>query len=313
MLWRCGLQGGLLIAGLLSSGAARAATPVHVELDWTDTAGCPAPAQFDEQVARLASDAASSQAAPRFTMQVRTLPEGLELSARGRVGDRTAQRTFALASCSEVQEAAVLLVAMTLSPASFQDPSEAVAERKAAPAKTPSSRTDVGLGLSVGGSADFLTLPGVSGGPALGLQLAPGRWRVGLEARYFVPRRQAGLGDPARATVGLTSFGLATGLRWAFARFALGPQAEVECGFLRAETSGVNGGGVGRTLWLAGMLGLTAEYAVSSRITLQLAGSGGAPLLRPRFALVGEPAFFTAAPALVRVLFGVLVWIHAKD
>jgi hypothetical protein len=258
-------------------------------------------------------------------MQVRAVPQGLELVARGRVGSREARRTVALATCSEVQEAAVLLVAMTLAPAAFEAPPPPSAPAPAQPPApvisplAPRARDDkapssgIGLGLLIGGTGDFLSLPSPSGGPALGLQLALRRWRIGLDARYFFPRRQAGLGAPARATVGLTAFAFSTGLRWTFGGFALGPQAELEAGFLRGETTGVDGSGVRRTLWLAGLLGLVAEYSVSSRIAFQLAGSGGAPFWRPRFALEGERAFFTTAPAVFRMLFGMYVWLDTKD
>jgi hypothetical protein len=207
-----------------------------------------------------------------------------------------------------VQEAAILLVAMTLSPASF-----AASSPTGLPEATPEEPLHFGWAVHAAGVADFLTLPAPSGGPLLGLQFALGAWRLGVDSRYFIPRQKGGLGAPVRGELGLTTFALTSSWRVSFGRFSLGPQAELEAGFLRAHTTGVVGGGVKRSFWLGALLGVVAEYSISSRVSLQLAGSGGVPFWRPRFALENERPFFTTGPAIVRLLFGICVWMDTKD
>jgi hypothetical protein len=241
-------------------------------------------------------------------MRVSPLPDGLQLVAHGRLGTHETHRTFALGSCSEVQETAILLVAMTLSPGSFAAPSPTKW-----PELTPEEPLHFGWAVHAAGVADFLSLPAPSGGPLLGLQFALGAWRLGLDGRYFIPRQQGGLDAPVRGDLGLTTFALAGSWRASFGRFSLGPQAELEAGFLRGHATGVVGGGVKRSFWLGALLGVVAEYSTSSRVSLQLAGLGGVPFLRPRFALENERPFFTASPAILRLLFGICVWIDTKD
>jgi hypothetical protein len=162
--------------------------------------------------------------------------------------------------------------------------------------------------------ADFLSLPGVSGGPDLALALDHPRLQLALHGRYVLPRRtESGLPAGGAARIDLLAAALELGARFGLGRLELGPVAELEVGALRGRASDVpgaaNAGNVWCSLWAGGLLRLPLH----PRMDLTARALLGVPLTRPRFALRGDDAFHTTAPVGVRIFLGASFALSPTD
>ncbi len=134
-----------------------------------------------------------------------------------------------------------------------------------------------------------------------------GAWLAALGGRYLAPRNASHeLHGGIRTPIDLFAGALTLGYRVALRNVRLGPLAEVELGYLRGRSRGTEEAVTAGSLWAALWAGLTLSSrwnettparssSALSRLELSLSCLVGAPLSRPRFALVDEPPFYTTA------------------
>jgi hypothetical protein len=305
-----------------------------VELRWSSQAACPAPEQPEREIARLLGQRYAAVPPTAFEVEVTAQGErAYELSLRPGDAGPDQARTLKLSSCAEVTEAAILLAAMALDPeleppASPPARTDQPADSQPAPepAAAAPTRAPGRLRLELAGILDFWALPAVSGGPSLGLSTTHEKsWQFAAYARYLAPRSVAvdsplfarapegALRQPGQARIGLFAFALEVGYRFQLHRWQLGPDAELELGGLYGRVTGLPEGSSGTTLWASLWGGTTAAVELHPRVALVMRALLGAPLRRPRFALEGEPAFYTTAPATLRLSIGVSIALGTTD
>jgi hypothetical protein len=172
-------------------------------------------------------------------------------------------------------------------------------ERVATP-RTPALRLDSDLRLRIGGQLAVFTLPGVTGGPSLGVELVRGRFVSWLDARYLVPRRSHDGDSELRADLDLFAVALGTAWMAAVGPLQLGPYAELEGGLLRARGRGERDAGNALAPWLAGALGLRADAHLYRRAAASFYAAASIPFWRPGVQLGDEAAFYRTSAAAFR-------------
>lgn len=119
------------------SGEARGQAVEHLE--WNERATCPRPADAEREIARLVGERYKPTDKAIFFVDVtHNAANGFDLALRFRDEGAESARHVRLASCAEVQEAAILLAAMTLQAGALQS---GVPQEGAHPAATPSEDT----------------------------------------------------------------------------------------------------------------------------------------------------------------------------
>jgi hypothetical protein len=291
------------VAWLIALDGAAQAPEARVSFHWHGRSACSAPHHAPGEVARLLGERYEQLTPTAFDVEVSDTAQGRHV-VRFRFADAPPEsaRVLSLASCDEVREASVLLAAMALDP-SLAWPKERVVVAVDAPDEERAlSRS---LALSVGAILDGFSLPGVSGGPSLGVALTLERLRLGAHVRYLAPREVDGLAGGGRAQVDLIAGALE--MTWAqpMGHFELGPTAEVELGALRGRASRVETATDGGAFWGSFWGGVHGGFRVRKGLTLLARALVGVPVQRPRFALAGEPAFHATAPLTLRLMIGI--------
>lgn len=287
----------LLLHALLALTTASAQTgPV---IHWQGGVTCPRPAALERDLEARSQHDLSELAPLELLVEITPLPSGsvaLSLIAQG--GEDQHARQVELASCAEAERAAVMLIATALAPA---EPS----------AEPPADEHAYGpWSLRTSALLDLRAVPGVSGGPALGVALQlPLRFQVWADARYLFARDSELLGG-ARARVDLFALGLGGGLLWSRARWSGGPVLELELGALRGRA---NQGAAGSRAapWLSAWGGARGGYRMG-RFDLQLVAQLGVPFLRPEFSVGGGSARYLTGAVTGRVVLGLSIALGTK-
>lgn len=277
------------------------AQPTQPQITWRGDATCPQPEGLERELAARSERALDELAPIEISVQVTRLSAGgYELSLETTGGLQQHARRVELASCSEAQRAAVVLIATALAPA---PPAQAPTEEPAEPiGELPP------WFLRASGLMDVRTVPQITGGLALGMGYRLlSRFQLWADARYLFARRSA----VARAEIDLFALGLGGAMVWSRARFSGGPLLELEIGALRGKASQDADGSVA-TPWLSAWGGALAGYQLGP-FGLQLAAALGVPFLRPQFSLeTGGNASYSTAPLSGRVLLTLSLALGAK-
>lgn len=294
--------------------------PERVSILWRGPEACPAPPRLDAEVELLVGPRAAAGAArPQFEAEVEVREQGgYVLKLRVRDGSK-ARRRLELATCAQVHEATVLLVATALDPSAvlraptLDEP--APAAPPAAPLRRPSYADGARWSLLFGGFFDRSSLPGVSGGPALGALLSLGRVRLSSHVRYLVQRSHEAPELDVVSELDLFVGSLGASMLWPLGPFLLGPSGEAEFGLLRARSQGPDDATRQRAPWGGALLGATLAYAASARVGVELGLYAGIPLWRTALAVQREEElmFYTSASYTTRVSLALRVALGPKD
>jgi hypothetical protein len=319
------LRLGSLVAGVFAltalsvTNAASAQSSARVSVRWVGPASCPQPSGFEAQIAQHGDRELEEAGALDVTVRLRELsnvgsPErertattayALTLELEGQGSEAT--REVSLESCAEAQRAAALLISTALTPALEDDrePDERPRDAPRAP-KLPWSLRLAALG-------DLRTLPGPSGGPALGLGYSTAKLLFWGDARYLVARAFDDRVSALRADVDLFAGALGSALVWTRGTLQAGPLLELEGGVLRAAASGPRADGRVRAIWASVWAGALIRVALGARLGLGVAGSAGVPFQRPAF-LLGEASVPQRVAAVSgRVLISIDVRLGSKN
>ncbi|MFT3927492.1 MAG: hypothetical protein QM778_33470 [Myxococcales bacterium] len=170
------------------------------------------------------------------------------------------------------------------------------------------------LRAELGALLDTWSLPRPSAGPVVGLSLHYAGFGLDLSGRYLVPRDvDAPLPAGVQARIDLLAGALGAGFSLHHDRFSWGPRAELELGYLHGRSSGTIGGDDTGAFWASAWGGLTLAVRLHERVTVGAASLLGVPLRRPRFALQGEPAFYTTGPVGLRFFLALSVALTTTD
>lgn len=294
---------------------ARAQRPASFEVDWQRDAACDSPQNLAADVARLTQPDLTYTEGWHFEVRVTRVSEllMLDVSARGSAG--AGRRQLSLSSCREVQEAAALLIAMTLDPEGQRwiephadQPAAPPAQAPSTPVKPRAAPVDSQLRGSLGATLGFdplaLGKPGL--GPSLVAALGAQRIQANLRATYLVGRALDGLPAAANGQVDVLSAAVGLGARLDWRQLSFGPLTELELGAVRGRVTGVPDARARASLWASVLGGAWLELPARGRMAALLSVQGGVPLRRPRFGLVGGPANYTTPAALVRLHVGVV-------
>ena len=230
--------------------------------------------------------------------------------------------------CSEVVEALALVVAVMLDPdaglgdeprpapqastqvRSPEPPAPTSARRAERPVRTerpdapkPNSSNDhqLSLGAELGAMGAIAPVLAPAGGAFVDLDMAPGR--SGLAPSFRLGIDVAGASSEAPA--GRQSYWWAGGtVRGCPVRAALGPFvdaapcAALAVGAHHAATTGVQSPTASTTPWLAALVGVSVNWAVTTAFTLELQGGAAIPLVRRRFFLAEPDTTIFEIPAI---------------
>lgn len=290
------------VVGFLSSHSSAVAQALPT-VRWVGPSSCPRPPTLADDVARRAEAEGIDASAFEVSVEVTELTDEYELTLRVERGDERAVRTVVLPSCAELTRAAALLIHTALAPAAEASESTAPSEPMASEQPAAQAPPVSPFALRVAGVADWQALPGLSGGPALGVGFAFPRVLAWGEARYLFGREFRDLEQAARARVDLFAFGLGSAFVWRFGGFALGPSVELELGALRSRALGSRAAGSAFAPWVQAALGGVAQQRLGP-VELGLLALFGVPLLRPEFVLgAADNSYQTAAYSLRLELF----------
>jgi hypothetical protein len=245
-----------------------------------------------------------------------------------------AERRVQLGSCSEVQEAAALLIATAIDPAAVLrvQQREASAPAPVEPVAQParSDQSDAALptrgqrshhlrwSLSLGAVGDWRSLPGPGGGPQFGLALSLERLRISLAARYLFARSEADPRTDIVSELDLYAGALGVSYLWSFGAVSLGPSAEAELGVLRASSrAGERNGDSNRIFgeWVNALLGTGLAVRASPSVQFELGLFGGIPIRRWKLGVKGSTTrtFYRTRPIHGRATLSIRVSFGSKD
>ncbi|HEX6245745.1 MAG TPA: hypothetical protein VFZ61_32700, partial [Polyangiales bacterium] len=273
--------------GLWAPQVALAQLPSQLSIDWDGPASCPKSERFEAELTQRLDPELELLEPQQIRVRVEALEEErylLTLTTQGATG--AARRSVDLDDCGEVQRAAAVLIATSLSPG------EAPAEPQAAAPRDPQAWS-----LRIAGLFDVSALPGPSGGPSFGLGHERGAWRLWFDARYLVGR-ESDQPEPARVRVDLFAVGVGAAYLWRFGALGLGPQLELELGALRGRAV-VDGEGSAAAPWITAMGGGVLEADLGP-VALALALALGVPALRPEFEAQDEDDVYATRPVTGR-------------
>ncbi|MFZ5438925.1 MAG: hypothetical protein ACOZQL_02895 [Myxococcota bacterium] len=293
------------LALLLSQGPAREKPADRLHVEWISPEGCPERSSLREALVASVPPQRTFSAVVRVD-EPRTVDARWRAVIITRVDDLQRLRVIEGANCSQVTEAAVLVVTIAalelrqddartapveLPPRSQSDevPPEAAAEEDKQPGP-PDEPFSIPLRLQpmLGANVGLFPVPGVSVGLAVATRLGPFWLQLGasswLENESAGPRRKVHLA--------LQSFSLRAAWlgRLGGTRLELGPCLAGELGPLAATGVGVASPGTETTWWAAALAGVQSSYEVTSALRLSASLELGLNLVRPRFTLRTSPA-----------------------
>lgn len=286
----------LLVAGTASAG---------VTVTWSAPDECPERERVVERIDReLGGPAAQVEPAVEASLTV-THDDAtwrLHVALRGPAAS-LGERELEGASCEEVTDAAVLIVALAVraeaaheaTPAPASPAAPVVIENHVVVHASPPITWAVAAG--VGGEAG--ALPGAGPGFEVALAMQRSRLSVELAGMYWLGQRATLASSDAGGDVDL----LAGTLRGCYAVIAtVGACAGVEVGALHAVGVNATDAMTHRTLWLAPAVGVVARWPLGNRMGVVAHGDLAAPVTRPHFVLDGNPDdIFQPAPVVGRV------------
>jgi hypothetical protein len=314
-------------AAALLSFAASAQLPPQITIEWTGSPLCPRSAGLDAEIARLLGASRSEGEPTMFVARVDELADRsvnyYRLSLSVNSESRQAERSVELATCTDVQDAAALLIASAIDPDAIlrakpppppPPPPPAPPEPEAEPEPTPPV---VPARWSVRANAQFdaLSLPGPSAGPTLGALLQYGPYRAWLDGQYLFPRSRGSDGLDTR--VDLFSGVLGAAYVWPFGSFVVGPALGVEVGMLRTRSKLRTTSTVGlpqtkpeddSAPWGGWLFGAVAGYAVERWLGLEAGLFAGVPVTHPKLQVDGaDLPFYTTRSVTMRLALGLRV------
>lgn len=317
--------------------AASASIAPAVELRWNAPEDCPDAASVTARLDEYLGHATATGEPARVDAEVRRLGDGpweLTLRFEGRPED---PRVLTNATCEGLAEAAVVVVAIVVTPDAAEpvqpsEPSEPTvpalprepAPEPPAPAPTPVASTAAADRESAPPARpvelSVAALAGVGFGPVpVGFAIAPAlavtgpRWRVALSAIYEPPRSLR-LADLPESGSDLMHWAIGPEACWlprVRPRLAIPVCGGVELGRLEATPVELVDGRPRRSPWAAATVAVGLRARVHPRVALWLAPSAVVTLTPARVRVEGEPApLFRTAPVGVRGLAGleVIVW-----
>lgn len=224
-------------------------------------------------------------------------------------------RSLAGKSCSEVTDAAAVLMAMAIrgagqAPASddaagatpgdsASEPTpEPAAPRPAPPASAPpSSSRPLGPVFGLSGAVDTAALPHASPGIAAHAGITGSNLRLEAEGAAFFKSRLA-LEQGRSADFELFSGALLGCVDNSFGAVRAGGCAGFELGKLSGEGNGVSDPHLGSSLWQAGRVELGGYYPLGHELWLTVRVGAAIPFSRPEFVLDGIPIYQPSALGL---------------
>lgn len=301
---------GLLAVLWFSANGAEGQLPEGVNVSWRTQTACTRPSDLALQVARLLGPSQHGITPTSFDVEVRSsTSEQYELTLAMEQRGARAERHVVLPNCREVEDAAVILIAITLDPSSAlrAQQTERVPSPPATASPTESAADAVQTRgvrsvfarpvLLLAGVFDLQTLPAPTAGPLLALEFAPSRIRFWFQGHYLTPSEVHNAMSAAGARVELFAGALGAAYAKQLRQFSVGPCVEAELGYLRVSGLGVHAARTAGAAWYSGLLGARLEYALSARFGLRLQALLGAPFQRPRVALHATPVFYETLAA----------------
>jgi hypothetical protein len=265
-----------------------------VRVRWVAPLDCPR-GDFDRELSRLlGADPPEASA----EVDVSTLADGprrYQLSLQLTAAAHQGKRELDLASCADVRHAAALLIATALQ----EEASAAHATRGS------------GWRMQLAALGDAFSLPGLSGGPELGIAWYSGGLRVSLDARYLLARQASDDDSALRADFDLFAGSLGAAYLRPVGPFGLGPSVGLELGWLRGRSTGEQASD-GGSLWASALVGGRAELPVSDRFGLLLGAQLSVPMRRTSFSLAGESPFYQTRPVGLRLTIGINIGFGDK-
>jgi hypothetical protein len=323
-------RGLLVLAFFLLPLHASAELPARVAIEWQRDSACVRSPTLDDEVTRLLGpDFASDEST---TIRARVTASGtaqyeLDLSVSSSVA--RSQRRVLVTSCEDANEAAALLIATALDPEAVlrakepsAEPSEQPKQPKPAAPSAPSEEPappDVSAAgepgpwaLLLKARGDLWSLPGVSGGPVLGVLHAGEHLRFWGEARMLVPREASE--GPTSANLSLYTAALGGAYTWQLGPIALGPALAFELGWLRAIGTSDESPRNADALWLEPYAGLTSALQLGRRLALTAELYAGAPIFPPSLARLpkGTPPFYETRPFTLQAALGLQVALGTR-
>ena len=299
---------------MLWTADARAREPDSADVlsvTWLTAPDCLQTEQLETEIARLVGAEVSREQAPSFQAQFSATDGGhhqLVLRTRSQAGESV--RTVIVASCEQLRELTVVLIAATI------DPHSAPADQLGSPAPQASAEPTLWQrrtwSLVVGALGDWQSWPRVSGGPLAGLSLALAPAWLWIDARYLLPRGADTEFVQVESRFQLFAAALGAARMWRLAGLSLGPCLELELGYLRGHVRGADEPTNGGAAWIGALGGGLFDQALTPRVSVQLRALFGVPFYRQQFGLVGEPPFHTTAPYTIRVLLGFRITLGPK-
>jgi len=227
------------------------------------------------------------------------------------------RRSLAGRSCSEVTDAATVLMAMAIRgagqpPTAANEPSpateESEPESKPAPpspkpeppprAAAPAPRTrPLGPAFGLSGVLDTAALPHASPGIAVHAGITGAHLRLEAEGAAFLESRLA-LDEGRSADFGLFSGALLGCVDNSFGAVRAGGCAGFELGKLSGEGQGVSDPLLGSSLWEAARVELGGYYPLGHQLWLTVRVGAAIPFSRPEFVLDGIPIYQPSALGL---------------
>lgn len=255
-------------------------------LEWHAPPECPG---RDEVLARL-QDVGATTRPLSARVRVDRAPDGWSLRLDTDDGDNVSERALRAASCAELTDAAVLLLALALdAPAAppvveapTPDPAPPPAPRVTTRAQRVTSRLRFGARLEGGVAAGTLPQPA----PSVSLALWIGRvgWRAELVAR-FLPAQTTQVTDEARVSLSAAS-AAARGCYALFRRpLELRACAGLEAGLMFGDAAGITHPASGVARWFGAVAGLALSWSWTRSLRVVASFDGAVTFDRPTFVI----------------------------
>jgi hypothetical protein len=306
-------------AALLSSAAPLAAAPRRdqVNLTWSGPKDCPSTNEVIARAERLLSKFESPEPPLVARGNVVAETDGLRLELDTWQGDGRYRRTIRAPSCTELADAAALILALLVDP-SLRPDSNVQADFKGAetptiartyPLRSPSHAPR--WGVRAGPVVDIGALPVAAAGLAVGGIAQFGPLRIGLDATGFLPAGQVVAQASTLQAAKGGKFMLFAGKLQACYRpleeLDLGGCMAAELGVLRGEGYGTAQRGIRTVTWAALGPGLEGGVPVAGSLSLRAGADVLLALERPQFVLENVGLVYQPGPVSVRGALGVLL------
>lgn len=327
----------LVLAGILGVGLVAAGA-----VQWQAPAGCPEAAAVERRVIDLLGRTPGEHELRAVGVVHAGPPWRLELETI--IGGQVQRRSLLADDCRAVAEAAALILAVSVDPLGVDPrlepreptdddvvppgPLDAAVEPTAGPPAPPRASVEVDapavatarapgrprarVRLRLGGGGEWGAVPGGTGGLRWGVGIEGTRALVRLEGSYFfdrlAPLRD---GSDLGARVGLGTVGLHGGVRLGRPRVTVPLVAGLEAGGLRTRPVGLANAQRLTLPWVAGVVGVGAEWSPARRLSLWAAVEGALPLIRLRVRVGrgsdGSTVLYEPSAVEVRALVGLSV------